>query len=164
MTSSTLISTQELDVTTPRRIEIMGNTLELLAEVDRSPRASVVRYIVAPGFMAPPTLHHHVHDDVTMSVLEGSLIVTGLAGDVTVAAGQTLALPHGTPFAWRNGSADERAVYVAVYAPGGFEQYFVAVADALAAGRQLGPDVIGPLWERYGIAVSTGPGRAASGS
>jgi hypothetical protein len=63
-------------------------------------------------------------------------------------------LPHGTPFAWRNGSADAPATYLAVYAPGGFEGYFVAVADALAAGAPMGPELVRPLWQRFGIAVS----------
>jgi mannose-6-phosphate isomerase-like protein (cupin superfamily) len=95
-----------------------------------------------------------VADDVTMTVLDGALVVTGLAGDVPVRAGETLVLRHGTPFAWRNASAEEPAVYLAVYAPGGFEEYFVAVADALAAGSALTPELLGPLWNRFGIAVS----------
>ena len=63
-------------------------------------------------------------------------------------------LRHGTPFAWRNGSAEAPATYLAVYAPGGFEAYFVAVADALAGGAAMGPELVHPLWERFGIAVS----------
>ena len=138
----------------PRVLEVLGNRLELLVEGDASPRASVVRYTVAPGFAAPPVLHHHVHDDVTMTVLDGSLVVTGVDGEQQVPAGATVVLPHGTPFAWRNGSACAPLVYLAVYAPGGFEQYFVAVAEAVAGGQELGPDLVAPLWDRYGIAVS----------
>jgi hypothetical protein len=63
-------------------------------------------------------------------------------------------LSHGTPFAWRNASAHEPAVYLAVYAPGGFEQYFPALQTAAARGGGLSPEVIGPLWEQYGIGVS----------
>jgi mannose-6-phosphate isomerase-like protein (cupin superfamily) len=135
-------------------LEVLGNRLELLAEGDDSPRASVVRYTVAPGFAAPPVLHAHVSDDVTMVVTDGALVVTGPDGELEVRAGSTLVIPHGAPFAWRNASADEPVVYLAVYAPGGFEQYFVAVAEAVAEHGGLTPEVVAPLWERYGIALA----------
>lgn len=141
-------------LTQPRTIELHGTKLELLAEAGSSPRASVVRHTVAPGFAAPPALHHHVEDDVTMVVLSGTLAVTGVDGELLVNAGETCVIPHGTPFAWRNASDEQPMSYLAVYAPGGFEQYFVALSDAAAAGRGLTPDVVLPLWGQYGIAVS----------
>jgi mannose-6-phosphate isomerase-like protein (cupin superfamily) len=133
---------------------MLGNRLELLVEQDDFPRASVVRYTVAPGFAAPPQLHHHVADDVLMIVLRGRLAVTGRGGESIVAAGEVVVLRHGTPFAWRNASPDEEAVYLGVYAPGGFEQYFVALQAAAAEAGGLSPEVIGPLWQQYGIGVS----------
>ena len=147
-------ATRPLHLTAPRVLEVLGNRLELLVEAGDSPRASLVRYTVAPGFAAPPVLHHHVSDDVTMLVLDGTLVMTGTDGDVVVHPGAVVQLPHGTPFAWRNGSDDAPMTYLAVYAPGGFEAYFVAVADAVAAGQPLGPELLGPLWARFGIAVS----------
>ncbi len=152
--SSLTTATAPLHLTSPRVLEVLGNRLELLVEAADSPRASLVRYTVAPGFAAPPVLHEHVEDDVTMLVLDGSLVVTGVDGDVVVRPGEVVQLRHGTPFAWRNGSAQAPATYLAVYAPGGFEAYFVAVADALAAGADMGPELVHPLWERFGIAVS----------
>ena len=143
-----------LHLTSPRVLEVLGNRLELLVEADASPRASLVRYTVAPGFAAPPVLHHHVEDDVTMLVLDGTLVLTGVDGDTVVRPGEVVHLPHGTPFAWRNGDAEAPMTYLAVYAPGGFEAYFVAVADALAAGTPMGTDLLHPLWSRFGIAVS----------
>lgn len=137
-----------------RTVELLGNRLELLVEADDFPRASVVRYTVAPGFAAPPQLHHHVSDDVLMVVLSGRLVVAGADGNVEAGAGQVVVLRHGTPFAWRNASATEPAVYLGVYAPGGFEQYFPAVKDAADRAGGLSPDVVVPLWEQYGIAVS----------
>lgn len=143
-----------LHLTEPRVLEVLGNRLELLVEAGDSPRASVVRSTVAPGFAAPPVLHHHVEDDVTMLVLDGVLVVTGVDGDAVVRPGEVVQLRHGTPFAWRNGSAEAPATYLGVYAPGGFEAYFVAVADALAAGTPMGPELVHPLWARFGIEVS----------
>ena len=137
----------------PRSVEMLGNRLDLLVEADDFPRASVVRYTVAPGFTAPPQLHHHVSDDVLMVVLAGALVVTGVGGDTQAGPGEVVVLRHGTPFAWRNASQDAEAVYLGVYAPGGFEQYFPAIKDASSTGG-LTPDVLFPLWEQYGIAVS----------
>ncbi len=137
-----------------RSVDLLGNRLDLLVESDAFPRASVVRYTVAPGFAAPPQLHHHVSDDVLMVVLAGALTVTGVDGDVRAGAGEVVVLRHGTPFAWRNASADETAVYFGIYTPGGFEQYFPAVQAAAAAAGGLTPEVVVPLWEQYGIGVS----------
>ena len=143
-----------LHLASPRVLEVLGNRLALLAEAGDSPRASLVRSTVAPGCAAPPVLHHHVDDDVTMLVLDGTLVVTGVDGDTVVRPGEVVQLPHGTPFAWRNGRPDEPMTYLAVYAPGGFEAYFVAIAEAVAAGAAMGPELVGPLWARFGIAVS----------
>lgn len=137
-----------------RTVELMGSRLELLVEAGDFPRASLVRYTVAPGFAAPPALHHHVEDDVLMIVLEGALVLTGTDGDRVAGQGEVVVLRHGTPFAWRNASDDEPAVYLGVYAPGGFEQYFVAVQEAAERAGGLSPEVVVPLWEQYGIAAS----------
>ena len=139
-----------------RTVELFGNRLELLVEAGDSPRASVVRYTVAPGFAAPPQLHHHVEDDVLMVVLQGRLAVSGVDGETEAGAGEVVVLTHGTPFAWRNASTEETAVYLGIYTPGGFEEYFPAVQAAAAAAGGLSPEVVGPLWEQYGIGVSQG--------
>ena len=89
-----------------------------------------------------------------MLVLDGTLVMTGMDGDTVVRPGEVVQLRHGTPFAWRNGSASAPKTYLAVYAPGGLQAYFVAVADALAAGTPMGPALVHPLWARFGIAVS----------
>ncbi len=141
-------------LTSPRVVEMLGNRLELLVEASAFPRASVVRYTVAPGFAAPPQLHSHVADDVLMIVLEGRLVVDGVEGERSAGAGEVVVLRHGTPFAWRNASPDQPAVYLGVYAPGGFEQYFPALQQAAAAAGGLSPEVVAPLWEQYGIGVS----------
>lgn len=139
----------------PRSIEMLGNRLDLLVEADDFPRASVVRYTVAPGFTAPPQLHHHVSDDVLMVVLAGALAVTGVDGETQAGPGEVVVLRHGTPFAWRNASAVEEATYLGIYAPGGFEQYFPAIEAAASAVGGLTSEVLFPLWEQYGIGVST---------
>jgi hypothetical protein len=62
-------------------------------------------------------------------------------------------LPHGTPFAWRNGSADAPRP-TSRCTRRRLRGYFVAIADAVAAGAPMGPELVRPLWERFGIAVS----------
>ena len=104
-------------VRSDRTVELFGNRLELLVEAEDSPRASVVRYTVAPGFTAPPQLHHHLEDDVLMVVLEGRLAVAGADGETEAGPGSVVVLAHGTPFAWRNASPDEPAVYLGIYTP-----------------------------------------------
>ena len=143
-------------LSTPRVVEMLGNRLELLVEHDEFPRASVVRYTVAAGFAAPPQLHHHVSDDVLMIVLQGRLAVTGIGGEQVAGPGEVVVLEHGTAFAWRNASENEPAVYLGVYAPGGFEQCFPALQEAAAQAGGLSPEVIAPLWQQYGIGVSEG--------
>ena len=141
-------------VRSDRTVELFGNRLELLVEAEDSPRASVVRYTVAPGFTAPPQLHHHLEDDVLMVVLEGRLAVAGADGETEAGPGSVVVLAHGTPFAWRNASPDEPAVYLGIYTPAGFERYFTALQAAVTSAGGLSPEVIGPLWEQYGIGVS----------
>jgi mannose-6-phosphate isomerase-like protein (cupin superfamily) len=138
----------------PRVVEMLGNRLELLVEQQDFPRASVVQYTVAPGFAAPPQLHHHVADDVLMIMLRGHLAVMGLDGESVAGPGEVVVLPHGTPFAWRNASSDDEAVYLGVYAPGGFEQYFPAIEQAAADAGGLSLEVLAPLWDQYGIGIS----------
>jgi mannose-6-phosphate isomerase-like protein (cupin superfamily) len=137
-----------------RTVEVFGNRLELPVETEDFPHASVVRYTVAPGFAAPPQSHHHLEDDVLMIVLEGRLTVTGIDGEREAGPGEIVVLAHRTPFAWRNADTECEAVYLGVYAPGGFEKYFPAIAAAAAAAGGLSAEVVGPLWEQYGIGVS----------
>ena len=153
-TTSTSAPTSPRVLGSPRVVEMLGNRLELLVESHDFPRASVVQYTVAPGFAAPPQLHHHVADDVLMIVLRGRLAVTGVDGETVAGPGEVVVLTHGTPFAWRNASSDEEAVYLGVYAPGGFEQYFPALQQAAADAGGLSPEVVAPLWEQYGIGIS----------
>ena len=154
MTSTTASRPRPRVLSGGRVIELMGSRLELLVEAADIPRASLVRYTVAPGFAAPPALHHHVQDDVLMIVLHGALVITGTDGERTAGQGEVVVLRHGTPFAWRNASNGEPAVYLGVYAPGGFEQYFIAVQEAVQRLGGLSSEVVVPLWEQYGIATS----------
>ena len=106
-----------------------------------SPSQLVCDYSAAPRFAGPP-LHVHPGFDETYLVLEGRLeMVVGskrselTPGDVAYVSGS---VPHtfGNPH-------DERARFLSICSPGGFEHFFRAVAT----GDQ---EAIAAISERFG--------------
>jgi mannose-6-phosphate isomerase-like protein (cupin superfamily) len=82
-------------------------------------------------------------------VLEGALHYWFEDGDAVAGPGTLVQLPPGAWFRWAN-DTDSPARMLAMFAPAGFEQYFLDVlAEAAAAGGDLGA-VIGLLRARYG--------------
>ena len=119
---------------------------------------SMIEYIVAPGFQAPPTLHYHTRESWTAYILEGTFGFQ--LGDrvVIVPAETTVSVPPGLPFNWCN-AEEKPARFLGVYSPAGFEKYFEEVGDILNAlppgpidMAQVMPQIL-PLWEKYGIAT-----------
>jgi len=131
-------------------------TLKVTAQ--ESNRFSLVDYHVAPGFAPPPALHFHEQEDWMAYVLEGELTFVFDGGETSAVAGSVIFIPRGTPFAWRN-EREEPARYLAVYAPAGFEQFFLDVGEGVAArggaSQETMAAVIPPLWEKYRIRPAT---------
>lgn len=122
---------------------------------DDSDRFTLVDYRVPPGFVAPPTLHHHTREDWAMYVTEGEVTFRFADGAVPAVAGTTVFVPVGADFAWSN-ARDEPARFLAIHAPAGFDRFFVDVARGIDEhGATVSPEVmqtvIPPLWERYGV-------------
>lgn len=137
------------------RLEAGPVRMTLKVTSEHSDRFTLLDYHVPPRFAAPPTLHHHTHEDWAAYVIEGELTFIFTDGDVAAAAGSTVFVPAGTDFAWRN-EHDAPARYLAVHSPAGFDRFFVDVRDGVAArGGTVSPEVmaevIPPLWTRYGI-------------
>jgi hypothetical protein len=91
-------------------------------------------------------------------VLEGEIAVEHEGGATRiVGADSWIYVPRGTPFRWWN-ARNEPARWLLTYAPGGFEQYFVDLAEAMVANPPRGPEALAalarPLWTRYGVLVS----------
>jgi len=113
---------------------------------------SMTEYAVPARFAPPPNLHRHTRENAVIYVLDGSLHYWFEHDDAVATAGTVVLLPAGAWFRWAN-ETDRPARLLALFSPGGFEQYFV---DLFAAVEADGADDaaiarhIGPMRERYG--------------
>jgi mannose-6-phosphate isomerase-like protein (cupin superfamily) len=116
---------------------------------------SLVEYEVPAGFSPPPRLHRHTREDAVAYVLHGQLHYWFADGDAVVLPGDVVHLPRGAWFRWANDS-EQTARMLCMFAPAGFEQFFVDVLREASDAGDLGR-VIGPLRERYGDEDHPGP-------
>ncbi|MEA2467213.1 MAG: hypothetical protein QOJ57_1339 [Thermoleophilaceae bacterium] len=119
-------------------IEVRGTSIVIRVA---SPRVTVTDHEVPGGFPGPP-LHVHPGFDEVFVVLSGMLAVR--VGDEVheVVAGRTAYVGGSTPHTFANPSGEPVRFMVAI-APGGFEEYFRAMAagdeeGAAAAGARFG--------------------------
>lgn len=113
---------------------------------------SVVEYHVPAGFSPPPRLHRQTREDALVYIVEGELHYWFAEGDAVVGAGTLVRLPRGGWNRWANES-DQPCLMLAIFAPAGFEQYFLDLAAAMAASggdRAALGETIGRLREQYG--------------
>lgn len=105
---------------------MLGTTMRLIA----TPATTAGRYTVieqlTPAGWGPPR-HIHSREEEIFYILEGSYELH--VGDErrTVSAGASAILPRGVPHGFRN-VASSPSRLLAVIAPGGLEEYFLAVA------------------------------------
>jgi quercetin dioxygenase-like cupin family protein len=113
-----------------------------------------------------PPLHIHHQEDEAWYILSGQM--TFYVGDaaMTAEAGAFVFAPRGIPHTF---TVDVEPTRVLVFAsPAGFEHFAAelgkkATSDAPPPGLALpGPEILGPVAERYGIEV-VGPPRRALG-
>ncbi len=124
-------------------------TIEVKLDAAAGAGLSVVEYDVPAGFAPPPHLHRHTREGAVVYVLSGELHYWFEDSDTVAAAGTLVQLPAGAWFRWANESG-EPARMLCLFAPAGFEQFFLDVmAGAAAAGGDL-RSVIGPLRAQYG--------------
>jgi len=130
-------------------MSIAGNELAILADADATGgMVGVLDYTAAPGFPGPPPHVHHETAEVFF-VTEGEL--TMRLGDEMLAVtpgGFVLAAPA-TVHTFSNPGA-EPARFLGLMFPGGFEQYFRELRDAIGDGG-LDPAVIGSISARYDV-------------
>lgn len=115
---------------------------------------SVVEVVEPPGAASP--VHVHVEDE-TFCVLEGEYTVR--CGDTEAVAGPgTIArLPRGIPHSHQvTGTTNARALMI--FAPGGFEQYFVEAGTPttrreLPAPTAPDPARLAAIGQRYGLQI-----------
>jgi quercetin dioxygenase-like cupin family protein len=152
--------TQTTQTATPRVVPPGGGTMAPAAvpglptievKLDAADGAgfSLVEYEIPAGFSPPPHLHRHTREGAVVYVLDGELHYWFADGDVVVGRGSLVQLPAGAWFRWAN-DTDAPARMLCMFAPAGFEQFFLDVmAETAAAGGDL-RRVIGPLRARYG--------------
>jgi mannose-6-phosphate isomerase-like protein (cupin superfamily) len=109
-----------------------------------APRVTVADYTAPPGFPGPP-LHIHTEFDEVFLVLSGTLTMR-VGEDVhEIEPGGTAFVAGSTPHTFANAGGDPLR-FVAICAPGGFEDYF----RALEAGDE---DGVTAAAERAGYAA-----------
>jgi mannose-6-phosphate isomerase-like protein (cupin superfamily) len=104
-------------------IEAAGN--RILIKV-ATPSQLVCDYSAAPEFPGPP-LHIHPGFDETYIVLEGRLEIVVGAQRSELSPGAVAYVSGSVPHTFRN-PCDDRARFLSICSPGGFEHYFRAVA------------------------------------
>jgi mannose-6-phosphate isomerase-like protein (cupin superfamily) len=104
-------------------IQAAGN--RILIKV-ASPSQLVCDYSAAPGFPGPP-LHVHPGFDETYLVLEGRLEVVVGEQRAELMPGAVAYVSGSVPHTFRN-PRNERARFLSICTPGGFEHFFRAVA------------------------------------
>jgi len=119
-------------------LEAGGN--RLLIKV-ASPSQFLCEYTAPPYFAGPP-LHVHPGFDETFLVLEGQLEVTVNDEPAELAPGAAAYVSGDVPHTFRNPGGD-RARFLLVCSPGGFEDYFRGIVSAdgeaiAAAAERLG--------------------------
>lgn len=116
----------------------------------------LIERVVSPGFQSPPDAHRHTSEDWLCHLLDGRLVFQ-LDGEVEeMTPGDSLFVPRGVHFRWWNPEqAPARALFL--YIPGGFEQFFADVAEAVTPKADRIHDYdrtladIHALHDRYGI-------------
>jgi mannose-6-phosphate isomerase-like protein (cupin superfamily) len=104
-------------------IEVAGNRIRIMVA---SPSQLVCDYSAAPHFAGPP-LHIHPGFDETYLVLEGSLQVIIGKESRELIPGAAAYVSGSLPHTFGNPSG-ERARFLSICSPGGFEHFFRAVA------------------------------------
>lgn len=110
---------------------MLGTTMRLIAPATATGgRYTVLEQITPPGW-GPPR-HIHSREDEIFYVLEGAYDLH--VGDErrTVSAGASAVLPRNVPHGFRN-VASVPSRLLCVIAPGGFEDYFLSVANCSPA-------------------------------
>jgi mannose-6-phosphate isomerase-like protein (cupin superfamily) len=109
-----------------------------------------------------PPLHVHHRDDETFYVIDGELSLFVAGEQRTLGPGQAALAPRGVPHSYRVES--ERARWLVITTPAGFDSFIREVAEPAAAdelpprGRPLDPDLLAQAAAKVGIEILGPPG------
>ena len=124
---------------------------------------SVLEHTLAPGYVAMP-VHRHVREAKTLYVIEGTATLLLDKRVFVASAGTTVHLPVGTPHTFwnvrpeammeRDGKGTgETLRLLAVFAPGGLERYYAAVAALVPTGGTPDMPAILAVSAAHGVEV-----------
>ncbi len=110
---------------------------------------SIVEHVFSPGALVPP--HRHTREDEISYVVSGKVGFRSDGKEVTLAAGGYIVKPRGELHSmWNAGSTPARMIEI--ISPAGFENYFVELAEAVAAAGGLpNPSMMGAIAGRFGL-------------
>jgi len=129
-------------------VRIHDSVITLRVAATETGRVSAVEYDLEPWFPGPPRHIHPAFDEV-FCILEGNLSL--LLEDDTFEAGpgDVVHVEGSVPHTFAN-LTGERARLLLFMTPGGFENYFFEVAEAIAAGTPPS-QATAELSRRFGV-------------
>ena len=137
-----------VDAGAGRTFSMLGTTMRLIAAAaETGGRYTMIEQVTPPGW-GPPR-HIHSREDEIFYVLEGAYDLH--VGDErrTVTAGASAVLPRNVPHGFRNAAATPSRL-LCVIAPGGFEEYFLSVAQCAPAPN---PAKLAELARPFGLTL-----------
>lgn len=128
---------------------VPGFTASTRLTSDQTGSISIVEHTFAPGSLVPP--HRHTREDEISYVVDGEIGFRSNDREVSLRAGGYIVKPRGELHAMWNASSTP-ARMIEIISPAGFEQYFVDLAEAIAAaGGRRDPSTVGAVAARYGL-------------
>jgi quercetin dioxygenase-like cupin family protein len=127
-------------------VSFRGTNLTFKVRGDQAATASWVEFEAAPGFDTGLHVHHNLEE--TYYVLEGEFELR--AGDHTRngGPGTVMLVPPGVPHSFAN-RTDASAKVLLLMTPPAHDQYFVELADILAASGPPDSEAIASLRNKY---------------
>lgn len=122
MTNMTTQTTARL-----RQFPFLGHHVRIHADSsDTQGRFAVLEFLARPG--SEPPLHIHENEDEFFFVIEGQMRITLNGEDRVLGPGQAALVPRGVPHTFKVLTPEMRSMNV--FSPGGFEEFFRAMAGA----------------------------------
>ncbi|MFI2763577.1 cupin domain-containing protein [Streptomyces echinatus] len=110
-------------------------------------RLAIAESVLAPHTQGPPQ-HRHARHDEGFYIISGTVRFTVGDEDYDATRGTLVMVPPGTPHTFAN-LTDQPAVMLSTFTPDLYVQYFRDLADVLADGRRLTPQVNIDTMNRY---------------
>ena len=142
-------------------LNIPGNLVWVkLASADTDGRCSIVEGHAEP--MAGPPLHRHHREDEWFYVLEGEFRFVVDGQEILAGEGCSVFAPRGSAHTFQN-IGEKKGRVLAISEPAGLDSLFAELAFATGGMPDPDPELILPIFEKYGLEL-LGPPLAVSDS